>query len=106
MFSLPRLDAGGSQDETDDDENSDTADNPSISVKHGVHFDTLLVACQIITGNGFDTAYLSYDRPGHDRVRLSREGILMRNQYYLHVPQGKHRHDQFMDSNHAKHPNN
>ncbi|GAB0132415.1 hypothetical protein EsDP_00000853 [Epichloe bromicola] len=88
MFSLPRLDAVDSQDETDGDENSDTADNPPIGSRHGVHFDTLLVACQIITGNGFDTAYLSYDRPGHDRVRLSREGILVRNQYYLHVPQG------------------
>lgn len=94
MFSLPRLDAVDSQDETDD-ENTNTADNTPISTKHGVHFETVLLACQIITGNEFDTAYLSYDRPGHDRVRISREGILMRNHYYLHVPQGTYPQDRF-----------
>ncbi|KAK7398056.1 hypothetical protein QQX98_012564, partial [Neonectria punicea] len=88
MFSLPRLDAVDSQEETDDDENTNTADKPPVGTKHGVHFETVFLACQIITGNEFDTAYLSYDRPGYDRVRISREGILMRNHYYLHVPQG------------------
>lgn len=92
MFSLPRLDAVDSQDETDD-EKTNTADNTPTRTKHGVHFETVLLACQIITGNEFDTAYLSYDRPGHDRVHISRQGILMRNYYYLQVPQGAYPYD-------------
>jgi hypothetical protein len=98
MFSLPRLDAVDSQDETDDDENTNTPDKPPTGTKHGVHFETVLLACQIITGNEFDTAYLSYDRSGYDKVDVSREGILMRNHYYLHVPQGSYPHDRFMDA--------
>ncbi|KAJ3454035.1 hypothetical protein MRS44_018667 [Fusarium solani] len=85
MFSLPRLDAVDAQDETDDD--FDAAYGPAEGTRHGVHFETVLLACQIITGNTFDTAYLSYDRNGYDRVRMSQDGILMRSHYWLHVPQ-------------------
>ncbi|POR31367.1 Uncharacterized protein TPAR_08427 [Tolypocladium paradoxum] len=88
MFSLPRLDAVGQQDETDDEADVPREAIPREATQYGVHFGTMLLSCQIIAGNAFETAYLSYDRKGNNRVQLSRNGILIHDHYFLHVSQG------------------
>lgn len=90
MFSLPRLDTAAVQDETDEDlTGTGNACKTQDGTIHGVHHETVLLACQIIAGNAFDLAYLSYDQKGLHRVGISRDGILTRSHYYLHVPQGR-----------------
>lgn len=85
MFSQPRLDKVEPHDETD--YNADDAMKETC-LDYGVHFATMLLACQVIAGNSFETAYLSYDRKGTSRVQLGPGGILMHDYYYLHVPKG------------------
>lgn len=85
IFAFPRLDTVDSEDVTDKDM---TAEGAAQETEHGVHFGTILVACQIVTGNSFRDAFLSYDRKGHHKVDISLTGILVKNHYYLHVPQG------------------
>ncbi|KAF5004000.1 hypothetical protein FDECE_9500 [Fusarium decemcellulare] len=88
MLVLPCLDAVDQGDEADDDQASvNPASKSSQPSSYGVHYETVLVACQIITGNSFDNAYLSYDRPGNDRVGMNLDGILTKSDYYLHVVQ-------------------
>lgn len=94
MFSLPRLDPVGAQDQTDDNANVSQEAQPQEASQYGasqygVHFGTVLLSCQVIAGNAFETAYLSYDRKGDNRVQLSRDGILIHDHYFLHVSQGK-----------------
>ncbi|KAF4509331.1 hypothetical protein G6O67_005595 [Ophiocordyceps sinensis] len=73
LFALPPLDTAA------DDEKDAIAGG-----RHGVH--TALVAGQIIAGNAFDDAFLSYDRNGEQPVQMAREGVLTRGEYYLQVP--------------------
>ncbi|KHN97408.1 uncharacterized protein MAM_04423 [Metarhizium album ARSEF 1941] len=87
MFSLPRLDEVGPQDKTDDETDDSQKGACLGKARYGVHFETMLLACQIIAGNSFETAYLSYDRKGSNRVQLPPCGILMHDHYFLHVPQ-------------------
>lgn len=89
MFSLPRLDEVGPQDKTDDETDDGQKGACLGKACYGVHFETMLFACQIIAGNSFETAYLSYDRKGNNRVQLAPCGILMHDHYFLHVPQGE-----------------
>ncbi|EXU95154.1 hypothetical protein X797_011776 [Metarhizium robertsii] len=87
MFSLPRLDEVGPQDKTDNETDDGQKGACLGKARYGVHFETMLLACQIIAGNSFETAYLSYDRKGSNRVQLAPCGILMHDHYFLHVPQ-------------------
>ncbi|KAM3516605.1 hypothetical protein NHJ13051_009754 [Beauveria bassiana] len=99
MFALPRLDDVGPEDQTDkarlaqaSDDEQDTCYGEQASYgekdSYGVHFGTMLLACQVIAGNSFNTAYLSHDRKGSHRVQLPPGGILMHDRYFLHVPRG------------------
>ncbi|TWU70888.1 hypothetical protein ED733_001154 [Metarhizium rileyi] len=88
MFSLPRLDEVGPQDKTDDGIEIVQKGACLEKATHGVHSETMLLACQIIAGNSFETAYLSYDRKGSNRVQRASCDILVHHHYFLHVPQG------------------
>ena len=89
LFSLPRLDAVGPQDQTDGNEKLPGQAQSQEGTQYGVHFASVLLSCQIIAGNAFGTAYLSHDGKGEKRVQLSGNGILTHEYYFLHVPQGK-----------------
>ncbi|KAF4970654.1 hypothetical protein FSARC_2359 [Fusarium sarcochroum] len=52
---------------------------------YGISHETLLVACQIITGNA-QGIYLSYDAAGRQLVTIDPEGVLTHDEYYLQVP--------------------
>lgn len=58
---------------------------------YGVHYNTVLTACQITAGNMLDV-YLSKDILGRDRVDHSPDDILLSDSYYLQVPSAK-KHD-------------
>ncbi|EGX87716.1 hypothetical protein CCM_09338 [Cordyceps militaris CM01] len=77
MLALPRLDEIGPLDKTD----------ASPTATHGVHFATMLVACQVVAGNCFEIGYLSYDVQGSRKVDLTSHGILTYGEYFFHVPQ-------------------
>jgi hypothetical protein len=66
LFSLPKVDS-------------------TAMGKFGVHFGTAIIACQIIADNAFDTAYLTLDVEGQQRVSLHFDHVLTESQYYLHV---------------------
>ncbi|ATY64983.1 hypothetical protein A9K55_005359 [Cordyceps militaris] len=89
MLSLPCLDEIGPLDETDveAEANDESKKTSPEQVSYGVHFETMLLACQVVAGNLFDKAYLSYDRKGTQRVQLTSGGILTHDHYFLHVPQ-------------------
>ncbi|KGQ11773.1 hypothetical protein BBAD15_g2491 [Beauveria bassiana D1-5] len=89
MFSLPCLDEVGPEDVADDEVVDGNRKVGLAQAGYGVHFGTMLLACQVITGNSFDTAYLSYDRKGNNKVRMNARGILTHDHYFLHVPQSK-----------------
>ena len=94
MLALPCLDEIGSLEETDAHVRADQdapSSGPGAAATHGVHFTTMLVACQIIAGNCFETGYLSYDAQGSHRVDLTGRGIMTHSHYFLHVPQSKQR---------------
>ncbi|OAA35194.1 hypothetical protein NOR_08117 [Metarhizium rileyi] len=82
LFALPPLDIATEEDETDVIGSANNQDGT-----YGVHHSTALVAGQIIAGNSFETAYLSYDRAGDERVCVPLDGLLTRGEYYLQVPQ-------------------
>ncbi|KAK8141635.1 hypothetical protein G3M48_010138 [Beauveria asiatica] len=90
MLALPCLDEISGLDETDAYVQADQGvpgSRPALAATHGVHFTTMLVACQIIAGNSFKAGYLSYDVQGSHRVALTGRGILTHGHYFLHVPQ-------------------
>lgn len=73
LLSFPRVDHFTDKDESDYDS------------KVGLHYGTVLSACQIILGNDI-SAYLSYDQAGEMPVELSYDGFLTCLEYYLHTP--------------------
>ncbi|PQK17932.1 hypothetical protein BB8028_0009g01310 [Beauveria bassiana] len=87
MFSLPCLDEVGPEDVADDEVVDGNGKVRLAQAGYGVHMGTMLLACQVITGNSFDTAYLSYDRKGNNKVQMNARGILTHDHYFLHVPQ-------------------
>ncbi|KAM3507039.1 hypothetical protein MY11210_007306 [Beauveria gryllotalpidicola] len=87
MLSLPCLDEVGPEDDTDDQVDDEKRQARLGQASCGVHFGTMLLACQVVAGNSFDTAYLSYDRKGNHKVQLAARGILTHDHYFLHVPQ-------------------
>lgn len=50
----------------------------------GVHHGTALLACQIVANNAFD-GYLTTDRAGTCRVTVSRDGVLLDDDYWFTV---------------------
>ena len=82
LLRLPPLDAASDADETDAIEPV-----PTNGI-FGVHHATALVACQLIAGNSFEIPYLSYDRAGLSRVKISRHGILTQADYYFQIAPG------------------
>jgi len=68
---------------------------PSVSVDYGlpttttttfrVHYQTALVACQIIANNAFATGRLTLDQAGQQLVDLPLDGILTEDTYYFFV---------------------
>ncbi|KAK2592917.1 hypothetical protein QQS21_009386 [Conoideocrella luteorostrata] len=84
LFALPPLDTATGGDDTDA---IDSANKQDGAPACGVHHGTAIVAGQIIAGNSFETAYLSYDRSGAERVGVPLDGLLTRSEYYLQVPQ-------------------
>ncbi|KAM3557210.1 hypothetical protein MY1884_004658 [Beauveria asiatica] len=89
MLSFPCLDEVGPADETDEEVDGGKREARLGQASYGVHFGTMLLACQVVAGNSFDTAYLSYDRKGNHKVQLAPHGILTHNHYFLHVPQSR-----------------
>ncbi|KAM3434282.1 hypothetical protein NHJ13734_006073 [Beauveria thailandica] len=87
MLTFPCLDEVGPADETDEEVDDGKREARLGQASYGVHFGTMLLACQVVAGNSFDTAYLSYDRKGNHKVQLAPHGILTHNHYFLHVPQ-------------------
>ncbi|KAH8654737.1 hypothetical protein BGZ61DRAFT_486963 [Ilyonectria robusta] len=100
LLALPPLDVATSEDSTDAiSDAARLATNHDLTETHagddfavlerppryGIHHGTALVACQIIAGNAFNRAYLTYDRKGQERVTLAPDGLLTRPQYYLQV---------------------
>ncbi|KAH7007412.1 hypothetical protein EDB80DRAFT_777913 [Ilyonectria destructans] len=73
LLSFPPVDHLTDKDETDSESNV------------GLHYGTVLSACQIILGND-KSAYLSYDQEGETPVELSYDGFLTYLWYYLQTP--------------------
>lgn len=73
LLSFPPVDHITDVDETDSD------------FPFGLHYGTVLSACQIIVGNN-TSAYLSYDRESVSPVELGYDGFLAHSMYYLQVP--------------------
>lgn len=76
LLSFPRVDHLTDKDESDYDS------------KVGLHYGTVLSACQIILGND-KSANLSYDQAGEMLVELSYDGFLTCLEYYLQTPGGE-----------------
>jgi hypothetical protein len=55
----------------------------------GVHYQTALVACQIIANNAFTNGRLTLDQAGQQRVDLPLDGILTKDTYYFFIGDGR-----------------
>jgi hypothetical protein len=53
-----------------------------------VHYQTALVACQIIANNAFTAGRLTLDQAGQQLVDLPLDGILTENTYYFFIGDG------------------
>lgn len=59
--------------------------DPASDSTFGVHYQTALVACQIIANNAFTTGRLTRDWAGQQPVCLPLDGILTEDFYYFLV---------------------
>jgi len=72
LLTLPRVDPVALASET-------------TTTTFGVHYQTALVACQIIANNAFATGRLTLDQAGQQLVDLPSDGILTEDTYYFFV---------------------
>jgi hypothetical protein len=75
LLALPRVDLVALASET-------------TNTTFGVHYQTALVACQIIANNAFTTGRLTLDQAGQQLVDLPLDGILTENTYYFFIGDG------------------
>lgn len=58
---------------------------PALDPGGGIHHDTAKIACGILAGNRWD-GYFTEDKAGQIVVQISPDEILLKRNYYFHLP--------------------
>ena len=70
---------------------------PALDPGGGIHHETARIACCILADNQW-YGYLSEDKEGAMRVDIPSDGILVKANYYFHVPgSASGKKDEMMD---------
>ncbi|KAL6901402.1 hypothetical protein GGI43DRAFT_383022 [Trichoderma evansii] len=59
--------------------------NSNGTVVFGVHYETALLACQIIANNVFHSGYFTLDQSGLQRVNIPSHGLLTKKNHYFFI---------------------